>query len=112
MTDESTFEPSPKRVRKMAREPEVIDQNVAQQAEGGATHTEPPPPKPPSKTSLILGMLQQAGGTTLKQMVQATGWLPHTTRAALTGLRKKGHAIERSKVDGETRYAITLAAAE
>ena len=27
----------------------------------------------------------------------ATGWLPHTTRAALTGLRKKGHVIEREQ---------------
>jgi len=38
--------------------------------------------------------------------VAATGWLPHTTRAALTGLRKKGHAIARDRVEGVTRYAI------
>ncbi len=25
----------------------------------------------------------------------ATGWLPHTTRAALTGLRKRGFMVER-----------------
>jgi hypothetical protein len=28
-------------------------------------------------------------------MVKATEWLPHTTRAALTGLRKRGFALER-----------------
>jgi hypothetical protein len=28
-------------------------------------------------------------------MIQATDWLPHTTRAALTGLRKRGFALER-----------------
>ena len=26
-------------------------------------------------------------------LVAATGWLPHTTRAALTGLRKRGYAV-------------------
>ena len=40
------------------------------------------------------------------------GWLPHTTRAALTGLRKKGHAIERFRGDDETRYRIVTASAE
>jgi hypothetical protein len=35
-------------------------------------------------------------------MVAATGWLPHTTRAALTGLKKKDHVLERSK-RGETK---------
>ena len=30
-------------------------------------------------------------------LVEATGWLPHTTRAAITGLRKRGFAIERTR---------------
>jgi hypothetical protein len=37
-------------------------------------------------------------------MVAATCWLPHTTRAALTGLRKKGYAIDSDKVDGVRTY--------
>jgi hypothetical protein len=37
-------------------------------------------------------------------MIAATGWLPHTTRAALTGLRKQGFAIDKAKVEGVTRY--------
>ena len=38
----------------------------------------------------------------LAELVAATGWLPHTTRAALTGLRKRGYAvgIDRAKVRG------------
>ena len=106
MTDEATSKPGTKHARKMASAPEA---NGLQQAEGGATPTKPPLPKPPSKTSLVLGMLQRAGGTTLEKMVEATGWLPHTTRAAVTGLRKKGHNVTRSKVDGETRYTVTAA---
>ena len=37
-------------------------------------------------------------------MVTATGWLPHTTRAALTGLRKKGYVIDSDKLDGVRTY--------
>jgi hypothetical protein len=33
----------------------------------------------------------------LGELVEATGWLPHTTRAALTGLRKKGLTLDRAK---------------
>jgi len=41
------------------------------------------------------------------ELVTATGWLPHTTRAALTGLRKKGHVVEKTKRDDATCYRIT-----
>ena len=33
----------------------------------------------------------------LDDLIGATGWLPHTTRAALTGLRQKGYCIERTQ---------------
>ena len=37
----------------------------------------------------------------------ATGWLPHTTRAALTGLRKKGHRLAKSQnAEGRTVYRL------
>ena len=42
-------------------------------------------------------------------MMKATGWLPHTTRAAMTGL-KKGHTIERDKRGGVSCYRITKSA--
>ena len=69
------------------------------------------PVKSPTKQSQVLKMLRSEGGVPLAAIVAATGWQAHTARAALTGLRKQGHAIERSKVVGETRYAITAAAA-
>ncbi len=52
-------------------------------------------PRGRTKQALIVEMLSQEQGTTLAALIDATGWLPHTTRAALTGLRKKGYAIER-----------------
>jgi hypothetical protein len=33
--------------------------------------------------------MERVTGATVDDMVGATGWLPHTTRAALTGLRRK-----------------------
>ncbi|MDP4576033.1 DUF3489 domain-containing protein [Qipengyuania sp. G39] len=42
--------------------------------------------------------------------MKATGWLPHTTRAAMTGLKKKGHTIERDKRGEVSCYRITKSA--
>ena len=106
MTDETTTKPATKRARKMAREPETNDQGVQQVGQGRAAQADPTATKPPSKIAAIIGLLQRDQGGTLNQMVQATGWQPHTTRAALTGLRKKGHNVARSKFDNETRYNI------
>ena len=66
------------------------------------------PAKPASKISLVADLLRRKDGATLAELVAATGWLPHTTRAALTGLRKKGHGIERGTRDGVTSYTIAV----
>ena len=51
--------------------------------------------------------MRRKNGATLDDMVEATEWLPHTTRAALTGLRQKGYAIEKGKSPkGKTVYRI------
>jgi uncharacterized protein DUF3489 len=63
-------------------------------------------PKPASKISIVIDLLEHDEGATLDEMVKATGWLPHTTRAAMTGLKKKGHTIEKSKPDDLTCYRI------
>jgi hypothetical protein len=70
--------------------------------------TSPAPPRS-TKSAAVLALLQREQGATLAELIQATGWLPHTTRAALTGLRKKGHSITRGKRGDATCY--TLAAA-
>src|SRR5215203_5351440 len=49
-------------------------------------------PRRESKRAQIIALMQGVTGATLNEMVEATGWLPHTTRAALTGLRHKGYA--------------------
>jgi hypothetical protein len=60
--------------------------------------------KAPSKQECLAALLVRDEGATLEQMIAATGWLPHTTRAAMTGLRKKGYAIDCDKADGSRTY--------
>jgi hypothetical protein len=72
-------------------------------------------PRAGSKQALVTEMLSSNGGATLDALVRATGWLPHTTRAALTGLRKRGFLIERSRDAREAslyRIATTLASSQ
>jgi Protein of unknown function (DUF3489) len=65
-------------------------------------------PRSRSKLALIIGLLSREG-VTLSDITAATGWLPHTARAALTGLRHKGHALTSSKENGGARtYRITI----
>lgn len=91
------------RPRKMAREPKAVS------AEQGRTTTAAPI-KRESKADVILGLLQRPEGATIAQLVAVTGWLPHTTRAALTGLKKKGHVVTSEKLEGEGRvYRVAVA---
>lgn len=55
-------------------------------------------------------MLKRSTGATLAELVATTGWLPHTTRAALTGLRKKGYMLDKQSRSGVTVYSIAKAA--
>ena len=59
-----------------------------------------------SKTAQVLDLLRRPEGATIEQLVKATGWLPHTTRAALTGLKKKGYAVARMKRDDVSVYSL------
>jgi hypothetical protein len=65
-------------------------------------------PRSGSKQALIISLLSREEGATLAGITAATGWLPHTARAALTGLRHKGYALTSSKeVGGARTYWIT-----
>jgi len=64
----------------------------------------------PSGTKLeeVKTLLLRKRGATIKEMMHATSWLPHTTRAVLTGLRKRGFGVEREAVkDKPSVYRIT-----
>ncbi len=64
-------------------------------------------PAKPTKIETILKQLCRPNGASIAQLQKATGWKSHSVRAALTGLRKKGHDIERDKdTKGVTRYRV------
>ena len=78
-----------------------------------ATSEPPAPSASPRRDGKIVGVLsrlRRPDGATLNELVDATGWLPHTTRAALTSLRKKGHAITKCRRGDLTCYDIQAAA--
>lgn len=63
-------------------------------------------PQKASKISRVLAMLAKPKGSSLDALCKATGWQPHSARAALSGLRKAGHAIERLPGDGKSGGSI------
>ncbi len=58
-------------------------------------------PRDGTKIALVVGLIQRSVGATLDELVASTGWLPHTTRAALTGLRRRGYAVSIDRSDRE-----------
>jgi hypothetical protein len=69
------------------------------------------PARDKSKISGVVDLLSRIDGASVAELIEATGWLPHTTRAALTGLRRKGHQIEKARVGEITRYRIIAVSA-
>jgi hypothetical protein len=68
-------------------------------------------PRQGSKLAEVITLLSRNQGAGIEELSAATGWLSHTTRAALTGLRKRGYAIERvSSEQGGSLYRIVASA--
>jgi len=67
-----------------------------------------------TKIARVVELLQRDQGANLDELIVATGWLPHTARAALTGLRHRGYDVRLER--GETgsasvyRAVVVLAA--
>lgn len=63
---------------------------------------------PTSKKDQLIALLRSKGGADVQALSDALGWQPHTVRAALTGLRKAGVALQKMTVrEGErARYRI------
>jgi hypothetical protein len=61
-----------------------------------------------SKLAAVMAMLAREGGVTIDELSATMKWLPHSTRAVLTGLRKRGVLVARRKMpDGHvSAYVI------
>ena len=91
-------------------------QKAAAKPKPKQAHTQTPAPttrkataRPETKRERLIKLLSRKGGAEVTAISETLGWLPHTTRAALTGLRKAGFAIEAEKPagGGASRYRIT-----
>jgi Protein of unknown function (DUF3489) len=66
--------------------------------------------EPPASTkrAQLIGMLERPEGASVAEIGQRLGWLPHTVRAAITGLRNASREVTRSK-DANDRSVYRLA---
>src|ERR1035437_244215 len=63
-----------------------------------------------SKTDKILDLLKRPGGISLKELVKATGWQPHSVRGVLSGTigKRMGTPVESFKnTEGDRSYRIS-----
>ena len=68
------------------------------------------PRRPGGKLGILLAAVARPEGATLDDLTAASGWLPHTTRAALTRLRQRGYDVRLA--DTGTRRAYHLVPSE
>jgi hypothetical protein len=65
------------------------------------------PAKRETKKGIVAALLGRAEGASIEELTAATGWQAHSVRAVLTGFRKSGQDVARSKDEaGTTRYRL------
>ena len=72
----------------------------------------PSAPRGGSKLARVIALLERDHGATIAELIAATGWLAHTTRAALTGLRKRGYAVAIDRSDDKRGSFYRIPAGE
>jgi hypothetical protein len=97
---------------KGGKEKNVVKQKPAPKAKAATKKTDTLSPGRITKTLNIMAALNKPEGVTIDEMMQMTGWLPHTARAYLSGVRKKlaekkdGSQIIKYTRDGKTMYKL------
>jgi hypothetical protein len=82
--------------------------------EGNLVTPEPPletkvqAARPNTKRAQLIGLLERPERASVGEIGERLGWLPHTVRAALTGLRHAGREVRRDKdAEGRSVYRFT-----
>jgi len=66
----------------------------------------------PLKSEAVKRMLSRKNGATIDEIGAATTWQPHSVRAYLSGLRKRGSNVTREeRRDGSKAYRLVKAPA-
>ena len=85
------------RAKKRAKAPKVANRAKSAGAREG------------SKTAKVLGLLQRPDGATLKELMKATNWQPHSVRGFISGTigKKMGLKVTSTKDEGGDRsYSV------
>ena len=108
MTKSSNSADERRRSRPMDRPLTVTSEDVSHVVgEPTGFITEPVSELRGTKASLVRELLRRPQGVQLGDLCEATGWLPQTCRAHLTGLRKKGMGIVRESLGrGRSVYRL------
>ena len=69
---------------------------AAPASDGGA----PAPAARGSKKATVIELLARPEGAAISELIAATGWQAHSVRAVLTGFRKDGKDVVRTKDEG------------
>ena len=64
----------------------------------------------PNKPAQVIALLSREDGASIEEISNLANWPPHSTRAFLTGLKKKGYTIVSDKTGGARRYRASSAA--
>ena len=78
-------------------------------AKAGSASRAPTSGRGGTKTEKILALLKRPGGTTLKELMKATGWQPHSIRGFLSGVITKKLKLKVASVKDESgvrRYSV------
>jgi hypothetical protein len=90
-----------------AQEP-LPDAMDSSEASGQAADANKAPPREGSKLASVMTLLRRPEGATIDALTKATGWLPHTTRAAITGVRKRGFSVVLDRgAEGASVYRLS-----
>jgi hypothetical protein len=97
-------QPGPARKRKDARRAAAeVKASMAPAEAASSARTRQP--RSGTKQELLITMLRRPKGATVPEVVEATGWLPHTVRGAIASAlkRKLGLQISSDKFEGRGR---------
>ncbi len=71
--------------------------------------TEPAVARTDTRKALVIGLLEKANGASIGEIMEATGWQPHSVRGFISGslVKKSGLKVDSFKrEDGQRAYAI------
>jgi hypothetical protein len=120
-TTAGTKKPKANKKPRVARRRPNVASAKAKSAHGARLAKKGPPSRPrphvtkskalrdASKTAKMLDLLKRTGGATSKELMKASGWLPHSVRGFLSGMvsKKMGLTVISTKgVDGERTYSV------